>query len=414
MATYSLNNFLATPVPGDTTLKIYDISRKLRYEINPNIAYFFTRANVVIIRIEDKNDIYLDFSNTVEAAGAASKLNDAKKDMTTDTNPSSGGLSDDEQKKLSYFHDLSKLMTNDTQKITDAVYKSAHNVKSTDVWGSTILPCSTYSDAVAQSFTNSAITLHDQVVLTKIPNSNGQAWYYNTSGRFVRPWIDPVDIPFPLTNLPSTGFTMMLYRGDNATKGVPGCQVGPTVGAWVPDYYAGVIHFAKGYTPDDLGWGTIKATFFEYTGIFGVSGVTDAFTTVRFDSGTNELIFNEGMSSETSVIITGGGSGGGGLMAPTNVNMTARTTSGNGQLGCLTGILSTPMHNSYVSVYVNGVHVNVGDGVKTQECYFSGDLGVTARSWSQITLGDKMFWNGNIAGYSLSSTTDRITFIYLT
>ena len=90
MATYSLSNFLGTPVVGDTVLKIYDKTRKLRYEINPNIAYFFTKSNIVIIRIEDKNDIYLDFENTVEAAGAASKLNEAKQELTQPDVPACG------------------------------------------------------------------------------------------------------------------------------------------------------------------------------------------------------------------------------------------------------------------------------------------------------------------------------------
>jgi len=302
MATYSLDNFLGTPIPGETVLKIYDKTRKLRYEFNPNIAYFFTKSNIVIIRIEDKNDIYLDFLNTLEAATAASKLNDAKKEIVTPVAPTgTGSLSETEQRKLAYFHALSKVMSNDNQQITEPKYKSAHNVNVNELWGSTILPCYTYNDVVAQSLINSAITLHNQVILTKVPDSNGQSWYFNNSGVFVRPWIGPTDVPFPLTNLPSDGFNVILYRGDDATKGVPGSVINPLVGAWTPEYYAGVVHFGLGNTPTDLGWGTIKATFFEYTGIFGVEGATGAFTTAAFNSGTSQLIFNSGTSSESIV-----------------------------------------------------------------------------------------------------------------
>lgn len=81
MATYSLSNFLATTVPGDITLKIYDSYKKLKYEVNPNIAYFLAKSNVVVIRIEDRNDIYLDFNDNQEAALAAAKLNTAKKEI---------------------------------------------------------------------------------------------------------------------------------------------------------------------------------------------------------------------------------------------------------------------------------------------------------------------------------------------
>jgi len=310
MATYSLDNFLGTPIPGETVLRIYDKTRKLRYEFNPNIAYFFTKGNLVIIRIEDKNDIFLDFLNALEAATAAARLNDAKKDITTPTTPTgTGSLSDAEQRKLAYFHSLSKVMTIDNQSITEPRYKSAHNVRTSELWGSNITPCYTYNDAVTQSLINSAITLHDQVVLTKVPDSNGQAWYFNDSGRFVKPWVGPTDVPFPLTSLPSDGFNLILYRGDDATKGVPGSVINSTVGAWAPEYYSGIVHFGLGNTPHDLGWGTIKATFFEYTGVLGVSGVDNAFTSVVFNSGTSTLTFNSGTTYEESVVITGTGGG---------------------------------------------------------------------------------------------------------
>lgn len=410
MATYSLNNFLATPSPGDITLKIYDISRKLKYEINPNIAYFLTKSNIVIIRIEDRNDIYLDFIDTQEAVAAAAKLNTAKRYITTSTTPTGTGmLSENEQRRLAYFHAMSKTMTVDSQKISNSLYKSSHNVRMQEIWLSEIIPCSTYAEAVAQSVINNAVTLHTGATLIQLAGSNGQGWYFTSGGKFIRPWIDPVDVPFPDTYLPSTGFTAMLFRGDDATKGIPGTQISPLEGAWITEYYAGIIHCGVGNTPQDLGWGTIKATFFEYSGDFGIS----AFRTVSFNSGTNQLIFNSGLSTQEIVDLSSL-SGGTGLMASTNINMRANTTTGNGQLACDTGITSAPIVNSYVSVYVNGVKVSVGNGMKNQDCYFSNNSGITAKTWANITVGDKLYWNGNILGYSLHSSTDKISFIYLT
>ena len=94
MANYKLDNFLATPTASDTRLRIYDKNGKLRYTIDPNIAYFYKKANIVLIKVEDKNDIYLDFATTTEAAQALAKLNDAKKMMTQPScaiNPDGGG-----------------------------------------------------------------------------------------------------------------------------------------------------------------------------------------------------------------------------------------------------------------------------------------------------------------------------------
>ena len=82
MATYSVSNFLATPSSTDTRMRIYDKSNKLKYTLDPNIAYFFTKTNIVIIKIEDKNDIYLDFASATEAAQSLSRLNTIKKQMT--------------------------------------------------------------------------------------------------------------------------------------------------------------------------------------------------------------------------------------------------------------------------------------------------------------------------------------------
>ena len=94
--------------------------------------------------------------------------------------------------------------------------------------------------------------------------------------------------------------------------------------------------------------------------------------------------------------------------------MSAQTTTTDNQLACSISLLSVPIPKSYVSVYVNGIQVNVGNGVKTEDCYFSFDGGTTAKLWVNIGLGDLLYWNGSIAGYQLSSITDKISFVYLT
>lgn len=94
-----------------------------------------------------------------------------------------------------------------------------------------------------------------------------------------------------------------------------------------------------------------------------------------------------------------------------NKEMAASVTSADGDLGCSTVIAGTPANDSYVLVLVNGLGITIGNAVKTKEAYFSGDSGTTARSLANIASGDRLFWNGSVAGYQLA-VTDVIDFIY--
>ena len=70
----------------------------------------------------------------------------------------------------------------------------------------------------------------------------------------------------------------------------------------------------------------------------------------------------------------------------------------------------TPYNDSSVQVHVNGISVNIGDGVKTSQTYFSGD-GINSRFIKDITANDQLYWNGNIVGYDLDGL-DEIDIIY--
>lgn len=323
-----------------------------------------------------------------------------------------GSLSTTEQRKLAYFHALAKVMTENTQAVYESKYKSSHNIRLDEVWSDDIGYAISPAAAQAEALSNSAVTYHDKVTLTEIPGSNGQAYYFNSGGTFMRPWIAPTDVPHLVTNDPSYGYQLRLFRQNDT-------EIYLTTGAWSVDYYASIIHFSENYTPADLGWGAIKSSIFQYTGGFGASGSTDpnAFTTVYFDTNTDLLWFNSGLTNEQIVDLSSlkAVSGTTSIIAPDNDNMVANVTSSVSKLACNTPLNTTNITGSVVLVYVNGVRINVGN-LTTDDCFFSDDGGSTKKVPGTATIGDLLYWNYNgvnpIIGYELS-TIDRLTFTYL-
>ena len=166
---------------------------------------------------------------------------------------------DSAKRQLGFFHGLSKVPTESSQYVYESKYKSAHSVSSKDVWVDEIAYAETETEADNEASSNLAVQKYELNSLTMIPGSNGQSWYLDDNGTFVRPFISPVDIPHSQTNNPSFGYEIKLYDSNNNL-------ITPTEGAWLVDYYAGIVKFAEGYTPSDLGWGTPKITCYVYTG----------------------------------------------------------------------------------------------------------------------------------------------------
>jgi hypothetical protein len=78
-----------------------------------------------------------------------------------------------------------------------------------------------------------------------------------------------------------------------------------------------------------------------------------------------------------------------------------------------TGIQISQTPQGYVDVKVNGLSVDVGDGVTTLDSYFSSNgLSGGVRYFSSITSNDFFVWNGVIADYDLDST-DTVSFHYI-
>jgi hypothetical protein len=88
----------------------------------------------------------------------------------------------------------------------------------------------------------------------------------------------------------------------------------------------------------------------------------------------------------------------------------ASATSSDGDTSGVT-IAATP--EGMVQIFVNGLQQELGQGVKTKDCYFSVDSGTTAKAITAIASGDTLYWNGSIAGYQLD-TNDKISMVYET
>lgn len=86
--TYDVNNFVGTPVIGDVNIKIYDKYGKLKYTIDPNIAFFYKSSNNLLIKVNDSNDIILDFENVTDCNNALVKLNNVKQTLINMINSS--------------------------------------------------------------------------------------------------------------------------------------------------------------------------------------------------------------------------------------------------------------------------------------------------------------------------------------
>jgi len=95
----------------------------------------------------------------------------------------------------------------------------------------------------------------------------------------------------------------------------------------------------------------------------------------------------------------------------TERNRIPDTTSGNNSSTGIT-LSRQPTSATFIEINVNGSIIDVKDGAGTnQACYFSVDGGATPKNYSQLSIGDTLYWNGILAGYNLDSD-DRIDITY--
>jgi hypothetical protein len=99
-----------------------------------------------------------------------------------------------------------------------------------------------------------------------------------------------------------------------------------------------------------------------------------------------------------------------GILTYVDKNINPLQTSGNYQPTGIT-ISYSPFQDSYVNIEVNGVSVELGDGLRDTSSYFSGDSGLTPARIEELRAGDELYWNGSFAGFDLE-VGDEIKLIY--
>ena len=220
--------------------------------------------------------------------------------------------SDDLKLKYAYFHSVSKTLTEESQFTFNSGYNAGHVIFKKDVLADAIpyLPDQASADAFAAANPDK-LKKYTLEPLTELIGSNGQTWYINDGGEWIRPIMLPPLAPDPVTNEPSNGLLSFLYQGDNTF-------IPPTDGTWFIDPYQGIVKFEEGFTPADMGWGNPKITCYAYVGnvlsdetsggdITTFTGLTDTPSGyagfdeyfLQVDEGSNELVFvsiNDAMS----------------------------------------------------------------------------------------------------------------------
>jgi hypothetical protein len=369
----------------------------------------------------------------------------------------------DVQRKSGFFHSLSKVLTESTNFSGNERYKSAHNVLSGEVWIDQIPYAPTFTDAIQNNMNIQYSNIINLIggdlgtasVLYPLVGSNYQTWFldlgdpspksngFEPSEDWCKPLIGPSDVTNS-SGAPSFGYELTMYRPDDSTISYDNVF-------FDIDYFSGLVRFDPGKTPIDS---TLD------------SGLAFQFNKTQFESSSNKLNYIRDLSNNTpratafqyigktlkDFDITESSAGLGISIENNEISVSLTQSSGltfsgdkllvnvdgdtikidNNKIfvsgesfyqvanpletigdNQSTGITISfsPMSYSSVKVFVNGQILFLGD--KNTDFYFSNDGGLTAKLYHEISIGDTLYFNGQIVGWNLSNQ-DRIILIYET
>jgi hypothetical protein len=324
------------------------------------------------------------------------------------------------QLKGGFFHSLGKVLTLSTNSAGNERYKSAHNVKSNEVWispipycGPTLASASTFADDIIISAVGSTSSL---AYLYPLPNTNYQTWFFDSgtpspvvdgfepSVGWSKPLINPSDAP-NAEGFPSNGLEFRFYH--------------PSDGSWITypnanyevDYFSGLIRFDPGYTPKDPSSTTgynfeFDVTTFESLGLSGSTKI-DFMKGLGPSPLPGKSLGPKGLAFQYVGLLLSDNAVG----SQPYYQLTSPTASVGDYSPTGITISYTPNNYSRIQVFVNGQLQRLGNGTSSSvDCYFTPD-GIIARTFSSIITGDELYWNGNSSGFDLS-TRDKIDIVY--
>jgi hypothetical protein len=162
-----------------------------------------------------------------------------------------------------FYHSLGKVLTESTFLVGNEKYKSAHNVRSNEIWMDSISYAPTSASA-SQYADNTIVkqigTSSNPSYLYPLTNTNYQTWFIDTgtpqaaadgfipSVDWVKSLINPSDVPNS-AGAPSFGYELQMFRNNGTTSISYGSAF------YDVDYFSGLIRFDVGFTPKDSGNG---------------------------------------------------------------------------------------------------------------------------------------------------------------
>jgi hypothetical protein len=349
------------------------------------------------------------------------------------------------------FHALGRTKTHTTVRPGNENFKGSHNIRSREVWIDDI-PYAGNANTAYNNVDDIIIrqigTLSNPYYLYPLSDSNYRTWFFDLgtpsydSGGFypsedwVKNLISPVDVPNDYYVAPSFGYELQMYTRD-------GLPISYTSAYYDVDYFSGFVLFQEERTPIDsvngLGFVFDKTSFetapnklsylkntstggpraiaFQYIGKFLSdldygNGLTFSNGQVSVNIGTQSgLTFSSGQlqvfTDNSTIKINNTGQI---YVNGSSVYQTANPSNTSGD-DSPTGIAvsSTPLGYSTVKVFVNGQIQIIGDAVTNTDCYFFDGFGPV--TINDISVGNELYWNGNIVGYNLNSN-DLILILY--
>jgi len=312
------------------------------------------------------------------------------------------------QRLSSFYHALGKVLTEENNSIAGEKYKSAHSVKTGEVWVDSIGYSADIASSESEAGFNDAITMVGSTsapaIMYPLQGSNYQAWFLDTGTPTVTltgcipsdGWVKPLINPSDVTNaagVPSNGFLFRMYRPN-------GAEVNYLSTFWDVDYYAGIIKFQPSATPGDgtsnLGFTTTALNGTNTANLTALQTMLNNTTT----GGPHGLAFQytgQFLDEFLDNLPTEGGGSSGSDEWQSSVNGYLTEIGNNSTVGGQTNI------NNQI-VFLN---------TEYDYYYIKTDSDISGVTWSGISASDTYFrFNGaSFSEYTLTTDDDSNRFL---